>query len=219
MINKEGKEVFPGGDYDASVVLEPHQRPPAFNPDSLRAHSVDASDTADTTDNHNHMLYPPQQESYATQEQQYQPPPYYDANLHVEESVVWDENLIPERSFHSSQNHVDIPVTPRNENGDYLVSPHEISPPKKYWMTTKIAAKNTWNKCKELEETHQVFSKTKRGYKTAWKTTRQATVSASQKIKEFDEKHQVLQKSKNGILQGSTYITKKCRGVGRSTVM
>ena len=162
MINKEGKEIFPGGDYDASVVLEPHQRPPPFNPDSLSSHSVDASDT---TNNHNHMLYPPQQESYASQEQQYQPPPYYDANLHVEESVVWDENLISdtERSFHSSQNHVDIPVTPRNENGDYLASPHEISPPKKYWITTKIAAKNTWNKCKELEENASSFLKGEEG--------------------------------------------------------
>ena len=164
------------------------------------------------------MLYPPpQQESYASQEQQHEPPPYYDSNL--EESVVWDENLSTERNLHSSaqQHSVDIPVTPRNENGDYLVSPHEISPPKKYWITTKIAAKNTWNKCKELEETHQIVSKTKTGCKTVLKTTKRATVHASQKVKEFDEKHQVIHKSKNGIVQGSSYITKKCRSAGRST--
>jgi hypothetical protein len=69
-----------------------------------------------------------------------------------------------------------------------------------------------------LEETHQVFSKTKRGTRLPGKRRGKRQWVRRKKSKSY-EKHQVLQKSKNRIVQGSRYITKKCRSVGRSTMM
>lgn len=170
------------------------ERPPPFNPEARMSWS-----SSSATDTNSHMLHILEH-----------PPPFYDPNL--DETVVWDENLSPERdNVRREETHADVPTTPRGENGDYVPSPTaHSSPTRMYWQSTKQAATTTWNKMKRFEEKHDISNKTRQSAKTVCKSTKRATVLASRQVKEFDEKHQVVHKSKQAVLNGTNYITKKC---------
>lgn len=210
MITKGGEDIFPD-------ILEGNERPPPFNPDSPHRSSSSAS-FPQTDTNHHPMLHQDHQQ------EQYQPPPYYDSNF--DEPVVWDENLSSDyysrhsrdtntRSFHEEEEeHYEMPTTPRNENGEYVTSPSHHSP-QKYWQSTKQVAKNTWQSVKSFEEKHELTTKTKQGAKTVLKSTKRATMSGVRKIRELDEKHGIMEKSKQGVMNGATFLSQKCRGAGR----
>jgi hypothetical protein len=197
MLNKKGQEMYSEGEEE----FNQSERPPAFNPDF-----VPSASNSDENMNYQHQHHSPDR-----------PPPYYNPNL--DENVVWDENLSPERdnSYRGEREEgdPDIPTTPRDDAGQYSPSsPTANTSPSSlaYWSTkTKHMAQGTWNKMKRFEEKHDLSNKTKKGAKSVYKQTKRATLTASRKIKEFDDKHQVVAKSKNGIVQGSTYISSKCR--------
>jgi len=191
MLTTEAPEFNASGVEDANL----GERPPAFNPEARRTSSWGASSFS--TNTNDCMLHEHSSE---------QPPPYYDPNL--DENVVWDENLSPERD-NSLRDNEDAPVTPRHDDGEYMQSPSSTSPAK-YWQTTKEAARTTWIKVKKFEEKHEISTKTKQGAKSVYKSTKRATITASRKVKEFDEKHQVVAKSKRGVANGASYVSSKC---------
>ena len=193
MLNKEGHEM--NSKVNEEEELYHCERAPPFNPDFLPP--------APTSSHQQVQAHSPDR-----------PPPYYDPIL--DESVVWDENLSHGRE-HSCRNEggdevSDPPVTPSDENGEYTPSLSSSNQsPAAYWSKTKHLAQGTWNKMKRFEEKHEISQKTRKGAKLVYKQTKKATLTASRKVKEFDDKHQVVAKSKNGIVQGSTYISSKCR--------
>lgn len=215
MINKEGEEVFPAGEYEDNVIYG-NVRPPPFNPEAAQhfASSLDTNAAAAATNNH----------MFNDHNQQQQPPPYYDDT--VEEAVVWDEHLstdfscnhnistsqLNEEHDNDNDDTTMLPVTPRGANGEYLPSPTTRNhSPIKYWNTTKSKARNAWNTVQKYQETQEISHKTRQGAQMVYTKTKRATMSGVRKIRELEEEHQLVEKSKRGVVNGSTYVSKKCK--------